>query len=70
MAAYTDAIQATSTKSAPWYVIPADKKWFTRLAVSEIIIKKLELMDLHFPVVTDEHLTELLEAKKILESEL
>jgi len=50
--------------------VPADKKWFTRLAVSEIIIKKLELMDLHFPVVTDEHLTELLEAKKILESEL
>jgi PPK2 family polyphosphate:nucleotide phosphotransferase len=70
MAAYTDAIQETSTKNAPWYVIPADKKWFTRLAVSNIIIEKLESMDLHFPEVTDEHRTELLEARKMLESEL
>ena len=69
MAAYTDAIQATSTTNAPWYVIPADKKWFTRLAVSEIIVKKLESMDLHFPVVTEEHMAELLEAKKLLEAE-
>ena len=69
MAAYTDAIQSTSTGNAPWYIIPADKKWFTRLAVSEIIVKKLESMELHFPVVTKEHMVELLEAKKLLEAE-
>ena len=69
MSAYTEAIQSTSTANAPWYVIPADKKWFTRLAVSEIIVNKLESMDLHFPLVTDEHRAELLEAKKLLEAE-
>jgi len=69
MKAYTEAMQATSTQNAPWYVIPADKKWFTRLAVSEIIVKKLESLDLHYPVVTEEHKTELIEAKKLLEAE-
>jgi PPK2 family polyphosphate:nucleotide phosphotransferase len=69
MTAYTEAIAATSTKNAPWYIIPADKKWFTRLAVSEVIVKKLESMNLHYPVVTEEHKVELLEAKKLVESE-
>ena len=69
MNAYTEAIEATSTNAAPWYIIPADKKWFTRLAVSEVIVKKLESMDLHYPIVTDEHRAELAEAKKMLESE-
>jgi PPK2 family polyphosphate:nucleotide phosphotransferase len=69
MKAYTEALSATSTKAAPWYVVPADKKWFTRLAVSEIIVKKLESMKLHFPAVTQEHKAELQEAKKLLEAE-
>ena len=69
MQAYTEAIEATSTKAAPWYIIPADKKWFTRLAVSEVIVEKLESMDLHYPTVTDEHKAELAEAKKMLEGE-
>ncbi|HQU93708.1 MAG TPA: polyphosphate kinase 2 family protein [Pyrinomonadaceae bacterium] len=69
MKAYTEALSATSTKAAPWYVIPADKKWFTRLAVSEIIVKKLESMKLSYPTVTEQHKTELAEAKKLLESE-
>jgi len=69
MKAYTEALSATSTNAAPWYVIPADKKWFTRLAVSEIIVKKLESMDLHYPVVTEQHKIELAEAKKLLEAE-
>lgn len=51
------------------YVIPADKKWFTRLAVSEIIVKKLESLDLHYPIVTEAHRAERLEAKELLESE-
>jgi len=69
MKAYTEAIEATSTEDAPWYVIPADKKWFTRLAVSEVIVEKLESMKLHYPVVTENHTVELAEAKKILEEE-
>ncbi|MGQ0541736.1 MAG: polyphosphate kinase 2 family protein [Blastocatellia bacterium] len=67
--AYTEAMEVTSTENAPWHIIPADKKWFTRLAISEIIVKKLESMNLHYPIVTEAHNAELLEAKKILESE-
>jgi len=69
MHAYEEALSATSTAAAPWYVIPADKKWFTRLAISEIIVRKLESMDLHYPTVTDAHRAELAEAKKMLEAE-
>lgn len=69
MKAYEDALSTTSTKAAPWYVIPADKKWFTRLAVSEVVVEKLESMDLHYPQVTEAHKAELKEAKKLLENE-
>jgi len=65
--AYTEAIQATSTKESPWYVMPADHKWFTRLAVSEVIVQKLESLDLKYPQVGDEHIQRLQEAKKALE---
>jgi PPK2 family polyphosphate:nucleotide phosphotransferase len=70
MKAYTEAIEATSTDKSPWYIIPADKKWFTRLSVSEVIVKKLESMKLQYPKVTKEHEAELLEAKKVLEAEI
>lgn len=69
MRAFTDAITATSTKDSPWYIIPADKKWFTRLAVSQIVVETLESMDLRFPQVTDVQKAELADAKKLLESE-
>lgn len=69
MNAYTDALENTSTKDAPWYIIPADKKWFTRLAVSEVIVQRLESMKPQYPTVTEEHRAELAEAKKILQSE-
>jgi len=69
MKAYTEAIAPTSTDVAPWYIIPADKKWFTRLAVSEVIKQKLESMDPRYPAVTEEHKAELAEAKKMLEAE-
>jgi len=69
MKAYTDALAHTSVKDAPWYVVPADKKWFTRVAVSEIIIKKMESLDLQYPKINDAQKQSLLEAKKILESE-
>lgn len=70
MHAYTAAIENTSTDMAPWYIIPADKKWFTRLAVSEVIVQTLESMDPTYPAVTDEHRSELMEAKKMLEAEV
>ena len=69
MKAYKDLMEATSTEKSPWYIIPADKKWFTRLAVSEIIVKKLESLKLKYPVVTEAHKLDLLAAKKLLESE-
>jgi polyphosphate kinase 2 (PPK2 family) len=50
--AYEDALERCSTKRAPWFVIPADKKWFRDLAVSHIIVEALEEMDLKFPSPT------------------
>ena len=66
---YSEAIQATSTKESPWYIMPADKKWFTRLAVSEVIAQKLESLDIQYPKVSEKHLKHLKEAKIILENE-
>ena len=54
MKAYEMVINKTSTPYAPWYVVPADKKWFARYFLSEIIIKKLEDIDPRYPVVTKE----------------
>lgn len=69
MQAYEDVFNHTSTKHAPWHIIPADHKWFTRGAVSGIIIETLESLDLHYPVVSDEHLTELQRIREQLENE-
>jgi PPK2 family polyphosphate:nucleotide phosphotransferase len=51
--AYEDAIRATATPEAPWYVVPADHKWFTRLVVAAAIVDALAGLDLHYPEVTD-----------------
>ncbi len=69
MKAYEDAFNHTSTSWAPWYIIPADNKWFTRLAVAEIITSKLEELDLKYPTVSEEHKQHLLQAKMMLEQE-
>ncbi|QYO65312.1 polyphosphate kinase 2 family protein [Leptolyngbya sp. 7M] len=69
MKAYEEAISATSTDHAPWYIIPADKKWFTRLAISEVIVNKLGSMGLHYPSISDEQRTQLAEARIALENE-
>lgn len=69
MRAYEDAIQATSTKGCPWYVIPADHKWFTRAVVADIIVKRLKELKLSFPTSTVEEMSKLQEAKRLLESE-
>jgi PPK2 family polyphosphate:nucleotide phosphotransferase len=69
MKAYEETIRNTATKHAPWYVIPADNKWYTRTVVAAAIITALASLDLHYPVVSKEKLGELEEARKILESE-
>ena len=66
MTAYEEAIRATSTRGAPWYVIPADHKWFTRLAVAEAVIETLESLDLHFPRIDRRKRKELNEARRRL----
>ena len=52
MAAYEDTIRATATPEAPWYVVPADNKWFTRLVVAAAVVDALDSLDLHYPRVT------------------
>jgi len=69
MNAYQDAINETSTEVSPWHVIPADKKWFARLAISEIILERLKQLNLDFPVVTDEEKAKLEETRTILMAE-
>jgi PPK2 family polyphosphate:nucleotide phosphotransferase len=69
MDAYEDMFNATSTEWAPWHIIPADKKWFTRAAVADIISDRLESLNLRYPEVSEAHKQELLKAKEMLESE-
>ena len=66
MAAYEDAIRNTATNHAPWYVVPADNKWFTRVVVAAAVIEALSSLDLHYPEVSKEKLKELSAAKKAL----
>ncbi len=68
--AFEIAINKTSTKEAPWYVVPADHKWYMRYIVSEIILHTLKDMDPHYPTVTKERLAEFDEYKKTLEEEI
>ncbi len=69
MIAYEKVFNHTSTEYAPWYIIPADRKWFTRLVVSDIICSKLRELDLHYPHLTPETKQQLLAAKEILLNE-
>jgi PPK2 family polyphosphate:nucleotide phosphotransferase len=66
MEAYEDMIRNTSTKDSPWYVVPADNKWFTRLAVAAAVVDALASLDLKYPEVGEEKLKELAEAKSLL----
>ena len=61
MAAYEDMIRHTATPEAPWFVVPADRKWFTRLVVADAIVDAMKRLDLHFPTVD-------LKQKKTLEA--
>ncbi|HZE22938.1 MAG TPA: polyphosphate kinase 2 family protein [Blattabacteriaceae bacterium] len=66
MNAYEEMIRHTSTPDAPWYVVPADHKWFTHIAVSSAIIQTLEEMDLQFPKIDKTHSRQLEEAQQML----
>ena len=63
MSAYEDTIRKTATKHAPWYVVPADNKWFTRLVVAATVIDALLSIDLHYPKVDKRKLEELKAAR-------
>ena len=67
--AYEEVLAHTSTPTAPWHVIPADHKWFTRTAASAILVDKLREIDPQYPTVSDDLRRELLTAKQRLESE-
>ncbi|MDR3405611.1 MAG: polyphosphate kinase 2 family protein [Chthoniobacter sp.] len=65
--AYEDMIRHTSTKHSPWFVVPADNKWFTRIAVAEAVIETLDSLDLSFPKVDEAKKKELAAAREALE---
>lgn len=69
MKAYEKAINETATDDCPWYVIPADKKWFTRIAISTIIRDTLKKLKLEFPVLPKDEMEKLQEAKHLLEKQ-
>ncbi len=66
MCSYEDMIRKTASDHAPWYVVPADHKWFTRLAVASAVIDALGSLDLKYPQVGKEKLAELATAKRAL----
>jgi len=69
MNAYEEMLRETSTEHAPWHVIPADKKWFTRACVADILVARIESLKLEFPRVTDAQKQAMVEARGLLETE-
>ena len=68
-AAYQDMIRHTSTKEAPWFVVPADHKWFARVVVGSVIVSTLESLNLRFPRVDKASLEEFAKARNALQTE-
>ncbi len=67
MKAFEEVFNNTSTPWAPWHIIPADRKWFTRTAVADIIVRKLESLNLKYPAPDPDHMKSLKEARTTLE---
>lgn len=67
--AYEEAVNNTATKNCPWYVLPADQKWYTRYLVSEILASTLEKINPRYPVVDKDKMKNLQECKALLENE-
>ncbi len=68
-AAYQEVIRHSSTPAAPWYVVPADHKWFARVVIGSVIVSALERLDLKFPAVDAASLEEFKQVRKALENE-
>jgi hypothetical protein len=66
---FEEAIRATASEHAPWFVVPADKKWFTRLVVASAIVEAVEQLDLTYPKVDQEKKNELAKMRAALEKE-
>ena len=64
--AYQDMIRNTATKHSPWYVVPADNKWFTRVVVAAAVIDTLVSLDVAYPAVGNSRLLEIAKAKETL----
>src|SRR5262249_52892801 len=67
--AYEEMLEATSTRYAPWYVIPADHKWVSRTAVAAIVVRSIKTLDLRYPEINPQKRLAIAEAKKELERE-
>jgi PPK2 family polyphosphate:nucleotide phosphotransferase len=63
---YDDTIRHTATKHAPWYVIPADRKWFARLVAAAVLVERMEALDLQYPKLDEAQLSELKKAEATL----
>jgi polyphosphate kinase 2 (PPK2 family) len=66
MRAFEDAITQTNTKSAPWYVVPADHRWFSALVVADLVVAKLKSLKLRYPQVSSDGQKEMEKARKLL----
>jgi PPK2 family polyphosphate:nucleotide phosphotransferase len=69
MKAYEEMIQETATEDAPWYVVPADNKWYTRIVVAAAVVDALDSLDLAYPKLGKSQLAELAKAKELLLAE-
>ena len=69
MDAYNETIRHTASRHAPWYVVPADNKWFTRIAVAAAIIETLDSLHLHVPELSPEGRAQLEAARAVLEKD-
>jgi len=69
MHAYEEAIRATASARAPWFVVPADHKWFTRLVVAAAVVKAVDELHLSYPRVSAEKMRELRAMRTTLERE-
>ncbi|HEY0899154.1 MAG TPA: polyphosphate kinase 2 family protein, partial [Sphingobacteriaceae bacterium] len=67
--AYEEAISQTASAEAPWFIIPADKKWFARIAISRIIVETLQSIDMKMPELSEDEKAKLMESRKQLLSE-
>jgi PPK2 family polyphosphate:nucleotide phosphotransferase len=70
MSAYEEMLRHTSTEYAPWHVIPSDHKWYTRVAVADILVRALQSLQLEFPKMRKDKLREMQRAKRLLNSDL